>query len=406
MYGLINGIRIAFRAIRRNVLRTVLTVLGILIGVWAVVSITALGASARDSVGSKIESLGSNLMLVFPTNSAASGARGAQGVRLSEEDGRAILREAVSVKTLAPVLRARAQAVYGDRNWSTNVIGTTTPYLFIRSWKLQRGDMWTEHDEAVKSKVCVLGTTTARNLFGSDDPIGRTIRLGRYPFRIIGLLESKGEAPFGEDQDDQIMMPIGSMRARIMRTPPGFAGVLFVSATSVDTTERAEAQIESILRQRHRIPEGHEADFEIHTQKQFQQMQGTVYNVLTLLLVVIAFISLLVGGIGVMNIMLVSVTERTREIGIRMAIGAREADIRTQFLVESIVLGLLGGAAGVVLGIGFVAVASAALEWKMQIDPVALTISVVVSGLVGVVFGFFPARRASRLDPIHALRHE
>jgi putative ABC transport system permease protein len=266
--------------------------------------------------------------------------------------------------------------------------------------------MWTEHDEAVKSKVCVLGTTAARNLFGSEDPVGRSIRIGRYPFHVVGVLESKGETPFGEDQDDQIAMPIGSMRARILRTPPGFVGVLFVSATSPETTERAVDQIDAILRQRHHIEAGRDADYEIHTQKEFQTMQRKIYNVLTIMLVIIALISLVVGGIGVMNIMLVSVTERTREIGIRMAIGAREGDIRTQFLVEAVVLALLGGAAGAALGIASVAAASAALKWKMSFNPLALTIAVGVSGIVGVGFGFFPARRASRLDPIEALRHE
>jgi putative ABC transport system permease protein len=408
MRGLLNGVRLAFRSIGRNMLRASLTVLGILIGVWAVVCVTALGAGARDSVGSQLENLGSNLVIVFPTNSAASGAHGAQGAgkRLSEDDGRAIMREAVSVQTLTPMLRARAQAVYGDRNWSTNVIGTTIPYLFIRSWKLQRGDMWTEHDEAVKSKVCILGSTAAKNLFGDEDPVGRTIRIGRYPYRIMGVLESKGETPFGEDQDDQIAMPIGSMRARIMRTPPGFAGALFVSATSPETTERAVSQIDSILRQRHHIATDRETDFEIVTQKEFQAMQRVIFDVLTFMLIFIALISLVVGGIGVMNIMLVSVTERTREIGIRMAIGAREGDIRSQFLVEAVVLAVLGGAAGAFLGISFVAILGLILKWKMSFSPMALTISVLVSGVTGIVFGFFPARRASRLDPIEALRHE
>ena len=408
MSGFWNGIRMAFRSIARNLLRASLTVLGILIGVWAVVTIYALGTGARDSVGTQISSLGSNLILVFPTNSAASGAHGAQGagVRLSDDDGKAILREAVSVYTIAPVLRARAQALYADKNWSTNVMGTTIPYLYIRSWKLKSGEMWTEHDEAVKSKVCILGTTAAKNLFGEEDPVGQTVRIGRYPFRVLGVLEAKGETPFGEDQDDQIAMPIGSMRARIFRTPPGFAGVFFVSATSEETTERAVGQIDSILRQRHHIALDREPDFEIHTQKEFQTLQRNVYDVLTIMLVIIALISLFVAGIGIMNIMLVSVTERTREIGIRMAIGAREADIRTQFLVEAIVLAFLGGAFGSILGIGSVAAASAALHWKMSFSPIALTGAVVFSAIIGILFGFFPARTASRLDPIEALRHE
>ena len=406
MNGLLNGIRIAFRAISRNILRSALTVLGILIGVWAVVTVTALGGGARDAMGARIESFGSNLIVVFPTNAQASGARSAAGVRLSEEDGRAILREAVSVKTLSPVLRARAQAVNADRNWSTNVIGATAAYLTIRNWPIASGEMWTEHDEATKAKVCILGTTAAKNLFGTESPVGRTIRIGRYPFRILGVLASKGNSPFGQDQDDEIVMPIGGMRSRVLRTPPGFAGVFFISASSKDTTERAAAQIESILRQRHHIEADRDPDFQIRTQKQLQDLQRVVFGVLTGMLIGIAAISLLVGGIGVMNIMLVSVTERTREIGIRMAIGAREGDVRTQFLVEAVVLALLGGIAGAALAIGTIAAVSAALEWKMHVDAVALTTSFIVSGATGVIFGFFPARRASRLDPIHALRHE
>ena len=399
---------IAFRAIVRNRLRAVLTILGILIGVASVVTITALGAGARDSVGGQIQSIGSNFVIVFPQSAAASGAKGAQGsgVRLSGEDGKAIAREALSVAAVSPAIRAAAQAVYGDKNTPTSVEGVTLPYFTIRNWKVTRGTLWTEHDELLKTKTCVIGTTIQKKLFGGEDPVGRTIRIGRYPFRVLGVLEAKGDAPFGGDQDDTIVMPVQSFRARILRTPPDFAGVLMVSATSAETTERAVKQIDSILRQRHRIAEGRAADFEIHTQKEFQAMQSVVYNLLTLLLVAVAAISLFVGGIGVMNIMLVSVTERTREIGIRMAIGARAHDIRTQFLVEAITLALLGGLLGAIIGITAIAIISRVLEWKMGISPLALGISIGTSALTGIVFGFFPARRAAQLDPIEALRHE
>ena len=399
---------IAFRAIVRNRLRAVLTILGILIGVASVVTITALGAGARDSVGGQIQSIGSNFVIVFPQSAADSGAKGAQGsgVRLSGEDGKAIAREALSVAAVSPAIRAAAQAVYGDKNTPTSVEGVTLPYFTIRNWKVTRGTLWTEHDELLKTKTCVIGTTIQKQLFGGEDPVGRTIRIGRYPFRVLGVLEAKGDAPFGGDQDDTIVMPVQSFRARILRTPPDFAGVLMVSATSAETTERAVKQIDSILRQRHRIAEGRAADFEIHTQKEFQAMQSVVYNLLTLLLVAVAAISLFVGGIGVMNIMLVSVTERTREIGIRMAIGARAHDIRTQFLVEAITLALLGGLLGAIIGITAIAIISRVLEWKMGISPLALGISIGTSALTGIVFGFFPARRAAQLDPIEALRHE
>jgi putative ABC transport system permease protein len=406
--ALLEGIRLALRAIGRSPLRASLTVLGILIGVTAVVTVTAVGSGARDNVSRQIQSIGSNFILVFPQNAQASGARGLQGsgVRLSEEDGRAILAESTSIVAVAPVLRSSVQAIYGDKNWNTNAIGTTLSYLQVRSWGVEHGTAWEPHDEALKSKVVVLGTTAARNLFGSEDPVGRTLRIGRYPYRVLGVLVSKGEAPFGGDQDDAVLMPIATFRSHVMHTPPKFAGVLMASASSPETTDRAVEQVESILRQRHRIEEGHEPDFVIRTQKEFAAMQDKIYGMLTVLLVVVAAISLIVGGIGVMNIMLVSVTERTREIGIRMAIGAREADIRTQFLIEATVLALLGGLAGATLGIAAIGVLRAILEWHMTLSGQALGVSVSVSALIGVAFGFFPARRAARLDPIEALRHE
>ena len=408
MRSLLDGIRLALRAIARNPLRASLTVLGILIGVTAVVTVTAVGSGARENVSKQIQSIGSNFIIVFPQNAQVSGRRGAQGsgVRLTEEDGRAILRESTSIVAVAPALRSTVQAISGDRNWNTNAIGTTLPYLQVRSWAVQRGSAWEPHDEMMKSKVVLIGTTAARNLFGSADPVGQTVRIGRYPYRVVGLLVSKGEAPFGGDQDDAVLMPIATFRSHVMHTPPGFAGVLMASASSPDTTDRAVTQVDSILRQRHRIEEGRDPDYVIRTQKEFAAMQDKIYGLLTMLLVVVAAISLIVGGIGVMNIMLVSVTERTREIGIRMAIGAREADIRTQFLIEATVLASLGGLAGALLGVAAIGVLRAILEWHMSVSAEALGISISVSAAIGIAFGFFPARRAARLDPIEALRHE
>ncbi len=402
------GITLALRAIVRNGLRAGLTVLGILIGVAAVVTVTALGAGARTSVGSQISSLGSNVLIIIPQDSNASGARSAAGSRakLTEDDGRAIGREAVSVAAYAPTLRARGQVVYGDKNTSTQIIGTTLPFFTVRNWKIERGEPWTDYDESAKTKVIVVGSTVAKDLFAEGDPVGRTVRIGRYAYRIVGVLESKGEAPFGGDQDNLVILPIASMRARILRTPPGQTGMIFASATSAETTDRAVSQVTSILRQRHKIPDDREPDFAIRTQKEFQAMQETIYSLLTVLLVCVAAVSLVVGGIGVMNIMLVSVTERTREIGIRMAIGARESDIRTQFLAEAVALSLLGGIAGTVVGSAAIFGLAKALDWTMALDPTALGLALGTSGLTGVAFGFFPARRASRLDPITALRHE
>lgn len=402
------GVRLAVTAISRSTLRASLTILGILIGVAAVVTVTALGAGARDQVSTQIQNMGSNVILVAPQSAAASGAKGAlgAGARLTEDDGRAIVREAVSVTAVAPALRSRAQIVAGEKNWSAQVIGSTRSFFPVRNWHVVRGAEWDEHDEATKAKVCILGTTVAERLFGTEDPVGRSIRIGRHAFRVVGVLESKGEAPFGGDQDNMVLMPIGSMRGRVMRTAPGFAGVLLVSATSAETTQRAVAQVDSILRQRHRIEEGREPDFWIRTQQEFQEMQAAIYSLLTVLLVMIAGVSLVVGGIGVMNIMLVSVTERTREIGIRMAIGARATDIMTQFLVEAVVLALIGGVSGALAGVGIIRLLGETLGWPMKLDPVALTVAVMTSALTGIAFGFLPARRAATLDPIVALRHE
>ena len=404
----LTGARLAIRSIVRSTLRASLTILGILIGVAAVVTVTALGAGARDQVSDQITSMGSNMIMVSPQSAAASGAKGAlgAGARLTEDDGKAIARESVSVAAVAPALRSRGQFVVGERNWSAQVIGSNRAFFTVRSWAVKRGAEWDEHDEATKAKVCVLGSTVATKLFGDQDPVGRSVRMGRYTFRVVGVLESKGEAPFGGDQDNMVLMPIGTMRGRVMKTAPGYAGVLLISATSAETTARAVAQIEAILRQRHHIAEDREPDFWIRTQQEFQAMQSAIYSLLTVLLVCIAAVSLLVGGIGVMNIMLVSVTERTREIGIRMAIGARANDIMMQFLVEAVVLALIGGVAGALAGIGAIAGLGGSLGWPMKLDPLALGIAVATSALTGIAFGFFPARRAAKLDPIVALRHE
>jgi putative ABC transport system permease protein len=402
------AVRLAMRSFLRAKLRAFLTVLGILIGVAAVVIVTALGTGVQDNVIKSIQSLGSNTILVISRPSQRSGLRGRTGTggRLTEADGAAILREAPSVGALVPMVSAQAQIVYGDRNTSTSAIGTTRDYLRVRSYELAYGEMWSESDERLKTKVCVLGATVVDNLFGSTDPVGRTVRIGKHPFRVVGTLLRKGQSLGGEDPDDRVLMPSGSFRSRVLHLPPGRVWLLIASSTGPDTVERATSQMQSILLQRHRYADIDDADFVIHTQAEFMKLQEQIFGTLQLLLVGIAVVSLVVGGIGVMNIMLVSVTERTREIGIRMAIGAREGDILVQFLVEALVLCAIGGLGGTVFGLGAIQVMMKSLGWNMVLPPQALVAALATSATIGIVFGFFPARRAARLDPIEALRHE
>ncbi len=401
-----NALALALSAIARNKTRSALTVLGILIGVAAVVIVTALAGGASKEVGSSIEGFAANAIFINPQPVQSSGAKSKGTGRLTEADARAIVREAVSIDRAAPFLSTQVQIVNGDRNVSTTVIGTNLQYFPIRKFRVEKGDQWTESDELLKNKVCILGATVREKLFGPIDPIGRTIRLGGAPYRIIGLLEAKGSSPFGDDQDDRVLMPIGSFRARIMHTSPGRVDMILASARSDNVSERAQEQVDSILRQRHHIAEGKDPDFRVNSQAEFQAAQKAISAILSALLLAVAAVSLLVGGIGVMNIMLVSVAERTREIGIRMSIGARESDILVQFLVEAVMLSLLGGMLGIILGGGAVMGLGFALGWNMIPTPESVAIAVITSITIGVVFGYLPARHAAKLDPIEALRVE
>jgi putative ABC transport system permease protein len=316
------------------------------------------------------------------------------------------LREATSVSAVVPFLQAQAQVVAAEKNVSTSVVASSPRYLEVRGFSLAAGANFTDADEHVKAKVCLLGDTVKQSLFGNRDAVGQIVRIGRHPFRVIGVLAVKGQLPSGDDQDDRVIMPAGTFRARVLPTAPGRVHTLMASATDRLTVGRATLQIEAILRQRHRIAPESDPDFGIHSQAEFLQTQEQIFGTLRALLVGIALVALGVGGIGVMNIMLVSVTERTREIGIRMAIGARQADVRFQFLVEAVALCMLGGLAGTAVGLGAVYVLSRALGWSMLLPPAALVLALGTSFFTGIFFGFWPAQRASRLDPIVALRHE
>jgi len=406
--AILGAFRLALRALARNKLRASLTVLGILIGVAAVVAMTALGEGAKAKVTSQMQSLGANMVVVFPGASSNAGARGATGsaATLTEDDAEAIKRECPSVKEVAAASGAAAQVVYEDQNYATRVNGTTLDYLKVRAWNVSHGRAWTEADERVAARVCVIGSTVAQHLFGAVDPVDKVMRLGKMPCRVLGVLEGKGQSSFGSDQDDVVLVPMKTFTGRISSKPRRAVDIILASATDATTTRRAEAQIKSLLTQRHHIGTDREPDFRVHNLQDVQKSLESMRSTLAALLLGIAAIALVVGGIGVMNIMLVSVAERTREIGIRMAIGAREGDILVQFLIEAVVLSLLGGAVGTICGIAAIVGLAKVLEWPMRMQPEALGVALLVSATIGVVFGFFPARRAARLDPIEALRRE
>jgi putative ABC transport system permease protein len=401
-----NAIRLALGAIRRNKTRAGLTVLGILIGVAAVVTVTGLASGASGEVGGQLDSFSANAIWISPEPTQTSGARTKATGRLTDNDGKTIAREAVSVAMVASYLQTSGQVVYGDKNVQTSLYGVGLNYFPIRKWKVGKGELWQESDDLVKAKVCLLGATTAKTLFGTDDPVGHTIRIGRAPFRVIGVFEARGSSLFGDDQDDRVMMPPGTYRAHVLPTSPGRVDSLVCGATSPEVMTRAEEQITSILRQRHHIADGQQADFRTSSQAELRETQKKITLVLSALLLGVATISLIVGGIGVMNIMLVSVAERTREIGIRMSIGARERDILLQFLIEAVVLSIIGGLLGAILGTSATFGLGHALGWNMIPSPVALALAVATSGGIGVAFGFLPARRAAKMDPIDALRTE
>ena len=397
---------ISLRALRRNKMRSMLTALGIIIGVASVVAMVAVGNGAQARITSQVSALGQNLLSVFAGSRKSGGVNSGLGSAsaLTLADADAIGREVTDVVAISPEASTTAQAIANGRNWSTTVAGESPDYLKIRDWKLASGSMFTEREVRSSAKVAVIGSKTANELFGPLNPVGQTVRVGNIPFVIIGLLESKGAGMGGQNQDDRIIIPYTTAMKRI--TGEKYLRSINVQIVSSERMEVAQQQITSLLRQRHRIQPGRDDDFILRNQKEIAEAQTATTDVMTALLAGVATISLLVGGIGIMNIMLVSVTERTREIGIRMAVGARGHDILLQFLIEAVTLSSIGGVLGIALGIGGAKMLTLIKHWPTLVSTNSIIIAFVFSAAVGIFFGFYPARKASQLDPIEALRYE
>ncbi|MBI4746549.1 MAG: ABC transporter permease [Deltaproteobacteria bacterium] len=409
MINIPSTIKISLRALRVNKMRSALTMLGIIIGVGAVITMLAVGTGARQRISEQIASMGSNLLIVLPGASTTGGARMGAGsqMTLSTSDAEAIQRECPAVLYVAPVLGGVAQVVYGNQNWSTSVTGTTPAMLVVRDWALSEGRPFAEEDVRSASKVCLLGQTVVDNLFGNIYPIGQVIRIIKVPFTVIGVLDGKGQSPNGQDQDDTIYIPVTTAQKKIFGTTfPGMVRVIMVKAKGAEELSQAQKQITELLRQRHRIGQKQDDDFTVRNLTQMMQAAEQSARIMALLLGSIAGVSLLVGGIGIMNIMLVSVTERTREIGIRMAVGAKTWDIRLQFLIEALILSLIGGGVGILIGVSGSQVLSNIAGWPTIVSLYSILLAFSFSGVVGIFFGFYPAMKASLLDPIEALRYE
>jgi putative ABC transport system permease protein len=404
-------LRVALSALAVNKLRSALTMLGIIIGVAAVIVMIAVGSGAQARVEEQIKSLGSNLLLVLSGATTAGGVRLGFGsnLTLSEDDAAALAREIPEV-TAAPALRGSAQVVWGNQNWSTVIFGVTPEYLEVRQWEIEAGRGFEPPDLAGAAKVCLVGSTVARQLFGGADPLGQVIRIRRVPFTVIGVLETKGQSMMGTDQDDLILMPLSTARKRVLGVgtlaKQRTVGTIWIKVRDGYDMKAAEDQVRQLLRQRHRLQPGQDDDFSLRNLAEVAAAQEASSRVLALLLAAVASVSLVVGGIGIMNIMLVSVTERTREIGLRMAVGARMRDILGQFLVEAVTLSLIGGLVGVGLGIGAALAIGQFAGWRIQLAPEAVALAVAFAFAIGVFFGFYPARKAARLNPVEALRFE
>ena len=401
-------LRVAFKALVRNKVRSLLTTLGIIVGIAAVIAMMAVSKGASKMIEDQIASMGSNLLAVSPGTSMLGGLRsGMGGVRtLTVDDAEAILRECPYVETLTPLIRSNAQIVYQDQNWSTHIEGATPKYLEVRNWELAAGEFFGDSEVRTAARVAVLGQTVVKNLFEGEDPVGKTIRIQNMLFRVIGVMKPKGSTAWGMDQDDTILIPWRTVRRAIQNSTFNDVNQILIKLKSQELTDPASNDICALLRQRHHLQEGMENDFRVMDMAEISDTVSKVSKIMTVLLTVIASISLIVGGIGIMNIMLVSVTERTREIGLRMAVGARRQDILLQFLVESMVLAGLGGLIGTALGTSAAQILSSTNHWPVLISPAYVLLALFFSGAVGIFFGFYPAWRASKLDPIEALRYE
>ncbi|MBN1853078.1 MAG: ABC transporter permease [Pirellulales bacterium] len=407
-------IRVAIRALAKNKMRASLTVLGVVIGIAAVTTMVSIGQSASQLVQGQFEALGTNVIVVTPGSRRRGGVRQSGVPSLSSRDSRAISEECDFVLAASPILMTGAHVVYGNANWNPReAIGVGKDFLLVRNWETQSGGFFTEREINSAAKVCVIGHTIVAKLFQTSNPIGRTIRIGNIPFRVIGVLVKKGANMVGEDQDDIVLMPYTTVRKRIQGSEFDYVHAILVSARSVHHMAEATSEIDQLLQDRHHIAAGKIKDFEVHNTTEIANILGIITGTMTLMLSSIAGISLIVGGVGIMNIMLVSVSERTREIGIRMAVGARPKDILRQFLVESVLLSCIGGVVGLVLGIAASAGITKAIssltsgtEWPVVVSFPAAVIAILFAAAVGIFFGYYPARRASRLDPIDALRYE
>lgn len=400
--------RIAIRALTRNKLRSSLTMLGIMIGVGAVIANIAIGQGASSQAQASIANMGNNMLFVMSGSLNTGGMRGGAGSSntLTPDDAAAIGTDCPAVRSVSPVVSASGQLVFGNQNWvaSGRIQGTNDKFPDIRSWPVATGEFFTDGDVRTAARVCVIGKTVADNLFAGSDPVGLTMRIRNLPFRVIGVLSTKGQNQYGQDQDDTVIVPYTAAQKKMLSIT--YINQVMVSAVSPSATYVAESQITDLLRQRHKLGPNQDSDFFVRNLTDIAELADANSKIFTNLLASIAGVSLLVGGIGIMNIMLVSVTERTREIGIRMAIGARSKAIRRQFLIESITLSLAGGIFGIALGVAASIVISNTLSWPTLISPVSIFASVIFSAFVGIAFGYYPARKAASLDPIEALRYE